>query len=60
MKVLVIALIVVELALLACAGWGAHVGNGQVRDLCTIGVAINSVLVIVAAKRARKKRACCS
>jgi hypothetical protein len=60
MKALLIALVVVELALLICSGWSVHVGNSQLRDLCTIGIACNSVLLIVAAKKARKKRDCCS
>lgn len=59
-KGLLIALVVIELALLACSGWSVHVGNTQVRDLCTILIACNSVLVILTAKKARKKRDCCS
>ena len=60
MKALLIALIVLELALLAGSGWSVHVGNTQVRDLCTIGIACNAVLLIVTAKKARNKRDCCS
>jgi hypothetical protein len=60
MKTLLIALVVVEFSLLACSGWSVHVGNTQLRDLCTIGIACNAVVVIVAAKKARKKRDCCS
>ena len=60
MKVLLIALIVVEIALLACSGWSVHVGNTQLRDLCTILIACNAVLLILTAKKALKKRDCCS
>ncbi len=60
MKIVLWIVVIIELALLACAGWGVHAGNTQVRDLCTILIACNSVLVILTAKRVRKKRACCS
>ncbi len=59
MKVLFAVVMFLEVALVATAGWGAHTANQALRDYAVIGVALNSVLLIVAAKQMRKKRVCC-
>ncbi len=59
-RVLKYVFALIEVALVVVVGVAVHRGNTSLINLGTVAIAINSAFVVISAKAARKKRACCS